>query len=367
MVWASPQPGQPQQSIIRLNRRKYLPREAVHKTVVLDASGDPDLWSTALGARVTLGETNHELLSPEGMPFPESMRVVQLRDSHVGKTTLEHFDSDGRATLIPKYRDLLKGELQSRKELGQARRVGIITFRELIPDCIAALQEVGYTYSDNPEQTEIVTGYYYNLRGANEFIGCDVLVLLGYPRPNPQGLYEETCALYQDDLRPISEEPARYSGRLLLRNGHSISIDKPLYGYNDPRLQSMLDHKSQAELYQALHRARPFAPATSVQEVLLVTDVPVPGVPVDTFFGRDGRLFDSLTALLGDGDTTVPQLVDRFIGDHGHNADGASRDSLERWVKRNAPWLSEATGTEFVPGKGRGNPGIFRTRAIPNI
>jgi hypothetical protein len=97
------------------------------------------------------------------------------------------------------------------------------------------------------------------------------------------------------------------------------------------------------------------------------TDVPVPGVPVDTFFGRDGRMFDCLTELLGGGDATVPQLVDRFIADHGHNADGANRDSLERWVKRNAPWLSEATGTEFLPGKGRGNPGVFRTRAIPNI
>ena len=367
MVWASPQPGQPQQSIIRLNRRKYLPREAIHKTVVLDANGDPDLWSTALGAPVTLGETNHELLSNGGMPFPQAMRVVQLRDSHVGKTTLEHFDGDGQATLIPKYRDLLKQEVQSRKELGKAKKVGIITFQELIPDSIAALQEAGYIYSEDPEQTEIVTGYYYNLRGANEFTGCDVLVLLGYPRPNPQGLYEETCALYQDDPVPISEEPTRYSGRLQLRNGYSISIDKLLYGYNDTRLQSMLNQKSRAELYQALHRARPFAPATSVQEVLLVTDVPVPGVPVDTFFGRDGRMFDSLTALLGDGDTTVPQLVDRFIADHGHNGDGATRDSLERWVKRNTPWLSEATGTKFVPGKGRGNPGRFRTRAISNI
>ena len=369
MVWASPRPGQPQQSIIRVNRRKYLPREAVHKTVVLDASGDPDLWSTALGAPVTPGETNHELLSPEGMPFPESMRVVQLRDSHVGKTTLEHFDGDGQATLIPKYRDLLKGELQARKELGQARRVGIITFRELIPDCIAALQEVGYTYSDNPEQTEIVTGYYYNLRGANEFIGCDVLVLLGYPRPNPQGLYEETCALYQDDPRPISKEPARYSGRLLLRNGHSISIDKPLYGYNDSRLQSMLDHKSQAELYQALHRARPFAPATSVQEVLLVTDVPVPGVPVDTFFGRDGRMFDCLLQLLSEPahEVTVPQLVEAFMTICGPDGDGATKESLQKWVRNDSTWLAEATGSEFAPGRGKGRPGIFRTRAIPNI
>jgi len=249
MVWASPQHGQPKQSIVRLNWRKYLPKGAIHKTVVLDASGDPELWSTALGAPVTLGETSHELLSPQGMPFPQAIRVVQLRDSHVGKSTLEHFDGDGKVTVSPKYREILKQELDARKEMGQARRVGIITFQELIPDCIAALQEVGYTYSDDPEQTEVVTGYYYNLRGANEFTDCDVLVLLGYPMPNPQGLYEEACALYQDDPVPISQEPAHYSDRLQLMSGESTAIDKPLFAYNDPRLNALLLQKSRAEAY----------------------------------------------------------------------------------------------------------------------
>jgi hypothetical protein len=364
VVWDSPKHGQPKQSIVRLNRRRYLPREAVHKTVVLDASGDPDLWSTALGAPVTLGETSRELISPERMPFPEGIRVVQLRDTHLSKSTLRHFDGDGKVTLSLKYRDLLKWELQARRELGQARQVGIITYQELIPDCINALQELGYTHSDDPEQSQIVTGYYYNLRGANEFIGCDVLVLLGFPGPNPQGLYEEACALFQDDPEPISVDQDRYSDRIRLRNGHSIPLAKMLFGYSDPRLQALLRQTSREELYQAFHRGRPFAPKTSVQEVLLFTDVPVPGVPVDTFFGRDGGMFDCLTDLLGDGDVTVPQLVDAFTAVCG--PDGATRESLLKWVRgKNSAWLAEATGTEFVPGRGKGHPGVFRTRTIP--
>jgi len=116
-------------------------------------------------------------------------------------------------------------------------------------------------------------------------------------------------------------------------------------------LQALLRQKSRAELYQALHRARPFAPTTSVREILLFTDVPVPGLPVDTFFSRDGRLFDYLWEHLigGDGEVTVPELVDGFLA-AGHESDGANRDSLMRWVKRNAHWIMEATGTQFVPG-----------------
>ncbi len=297
------------------------------------------------------GETSNSLLSPEGMPFPGSIRVVQMRDRHLGKTTLEHFDGDGSIGVQPKHRELLQRELQARKELGQAKKVGIITFQELLPDCVGALQEVGYTFSEDPAHSEIVTGYYYNLRGANEFAGCDLLALIGYPMPNPQGTYEEACALFQDDPEPISKEPAYYPDRLHLRNGHSVTIAHELFGYKDPRLQALLRQKSRAELYQALHRARPFAPTTSVREILLFTDVPVPGLPVDTFFSRDGRLFDYLWEHLigGDGEVTVPELVDGFLA-AGHESDGANRDSLMRWVKRNAHWIMEATGTQFVPG-----------------
>ena len=91
-------------------------------------------------------------------------------------------------------------------------------------------------------------------------------------------------------------------------------------------------------------------------------------MPVDTFFGRDGRMFDCLTDLLVNGDVTVPQLVDAFMAVCGPDGDGASKESLHKWVRgKNSAWLAEATGTEFVPGRGKGHPGVFRTRAISNI
>jgi len=359
MVWDSPEREQPKQSIIRLRWRKYLPNGALLKTVVLDASADLGLWSTVLGAPVVEGETGHELLSPEGMPFPEAIRIVQMRNRHVGKSTLEHFDGDSSVAVQHLYRELLKREVRARKDLGQANKVGIITFQELIPDCVAALHEIGYVFSEITAQSEIVTGYYYNLRGANDFNGCDLLVLMGYPRPNPQGLYEEACALFQDDPEPISTEPAHYTDQIRLRNGHTVTIGKDLFGYKDPRLQALLLQKSRAELYQALHRARPFAPTTSVREILQFTDVPVPGVPVDTFFGRDGRMYDCLWQRLieGAGEVTVPELVDGYLAT-GYEGAGAGREGLVKWVKRNADWLAAATGSKFVPGSNT-RPGIF--------
>jgi len=366
VVWDSPEHGQPKQSIVRVLWRRFLPKDALHKLVVLDASGDPTLWSTVLGAPVTAGETSNSLLSPDGMPFSEAMRIVQMRDTRLGKTTLEHFDGEGSVAIGTLYRDLLCQEIKARKDLGQAKKVGIISFRELIPDCLDALKGLGYEFSEDPTTTEVVTGYYYNLRGANDFIGCDLLVLLGYPMPNPQGLYEECCALFQGDPEPILTEPATYSDRIRLRKGNSVTVSKSLFGYKDARLNAMLMQKSRSELYQALHRSRPFAPATSVREVLMFTDVPVPGVPVDTFFGRDGRMFDCLDKLLSECDegVTLLQLVDSYRGVCGPQDDVANRDSQIKWIKRNADWLSEATNSVFVPGRAKGQPGMFRTRSL---
>ena len=366
VVWDSPKHGQPKQSIVRVHWRRFLPKDALYKSVVLDASGDPTLWSTVLGTPVTKGETSNSLLSPDGMPFPEAMRIVQMRATTLGKTTLEHFDDDGSIAIRADYRDLLCEEIKARKDLGQAKKVGIISFKELIPDCLDALKELGYEFSEDPTTTKVVTGYYYNLRGANDFINCDLLVLLGYPIPNPQGLYEECCAIFQDDPKPIFRERALHSDPIRLRNGNSVAVSKSLWGYEDHRLNAMLMQKSRSELYQALHRSRPFAPATSVREVLMFTDVPVPGVPVDTFFGRDGRMFDCLDKLLGECDerVTVSQLVDSYRGVCGPHDDVVKRDSQIKWIKRNAPWLSEATNSVFLSGEGKGQPGVFLTQSL---
>jgi len=359
LVWSSPEPGkQRKQSIIRIRSRKYVPRRAVSKCVVLDATADPVLLSQVLG-KPAQGEERLEIT------FPPNMRVVQLLGAHLSRVTAEHFQDDGAVTLHGRYRKLLQREMSARRGAGQAAKVGLITFQSLEGDCIKALQEEGYNPAD------LVTDYYWNLRGANDFMGCDVLVLVGYPYPNPQGLYEEACALFSDDTLSITQEREEFTEHTKLRNGNSAVVARPVRGYKDNRLQALLLQKSHAELYQALHRARPFAPDTTVKEVLVFTDVPIPGVPVDTFFGREGRVFDTLEQLLQSDETDdtvlLPDLINAVFGKYGTGAWGANpekaRTNLDKWMrKNNHGWLADATGTEYERGESRGKPGRFRRR-----
>jgi hypothetical protein len=369
LVWERPKESGQWGSRLHIRARKYLPRAAWGRTVVLDATADVDLWNHVLGTPV-YKFPNMSL----PLPFPPKMRIVQLHRGNLGKGTAEHFEEDGKVVLNPRYRDLLKAEMRDRREHGQAAKVGLITFQELVPDCMMALTEVGYNSDD------IVTGYYYNLRGANVFTKCDVLVLVGYPFPNPQGLYEEACALFNDHEQPISREVQDFTLDMRLKNGHTLTILKPLYGYKDWRLQALLLQKSQAELYQAVHRARPFAPNNSVKEVLVFTDVPAKDIPVDTFLGSAGRVFDTLVALLKERDmVALPALVEAVLNQHGHAPWGAdpqkAAEALSKWVRGqkdkpgNHEWMAQATGTVFEPqDRGRptskSNPYVFRRKPI---
>ncbi len=81
-------------------------------------------------------------------------------------------------------------------------------------------------------------GHYYNLRGDNDFQHCGILVVLRYPIPIPQGLYEEACALHFDDPEPISREPLPFDDRLVMGNGRSLTIEK-IFAYKDERLHRL--------------------------------------------------------------------------------------------------------------------------------
>lgn len=341
----------PYQSIIRMRWRKFIPRSALPKTVILDATGDAKLLSRLLGRPVTKPESLD-------MIFPPTMKVRQCWGVHVSKQTVEHHLGDGRSILKAKYRQLVKEELSERKESGAAKKVGVITFKSLVPDCVKALTELGYTYSENEAESEIVVGWYYNQRGANDFKSCDILLLIGYPSPNPQGLYEEACAIYEDD-EPISTESENYTARMELRNGQTLEITKPLFGYKDQRLHGLLLNKSLSELYQAFHRARPFGLSTSVKEVLLFTDVPVPGVLVDGFIGREGKVLETLRKLLSSAEVTADGVKvvekDHLVDEIEEQYPGLwpTIPALDRWIRRASPWLQAVTATEYADSQFR--------------
>ena len=141
----------PEQSVIRMTWRKEIPRDAPPKCVMLDATGDSALLSRILGRPVTqLGSLD--------MEFPPTPLVYQCWGVHVGRITAEHFLGDGRTIINVKYRKLLKEELGQRKTAGRARKVGIITFKSLVPDAINALKELGYHYSEDVNESEVVIG-----------------------------------------------------------------------------------------------------------------------------------------------------------------------------------------------------------------
>ena len=177
------------------------------------------------------------------------------------------------------------------------------------------------------------------------------MVIFGYPIPNPQGLYEEACVLFFNDAEAVDRQPAYFDRQMQLRNGHTLPITD-IRGYADSRLQALYEQKSVSELYQALHRARPYA-QSGVREILVFTDV-----PIDSFFGREGIVFDILSRLLAEtnGPVTLPVLLDELK----QNGMEIKRATMDRWVRRNSGWMATAIGAWFVEGSGGGNPGTFR-------
>lgn len=363
LVWDRPEPANPQdrppvQSLLRINWRKHLAQ--LHPDIiVLDASADPELLAQVFRPI--------EAVKVPEPPYPPTVRVHQLVGERVTKSTLGIGPGGGTRKLPPKWRKLLQGEMLARgthKADGTPRKIGIITFKNVVDDCKAALVQVGYSAD------HIVTGWYYNLRGDNDFTDCDILVVLGYPIPNPQGLYEEACALYQDDPRPIVRDQQFFDDDLHLRNGYKVKVEG-IRGYQDDRLHRLYLQKSRWELYQAFHRSRPLLRGDSggVTEVLVFTDVPIHGVPVDGFLDIEGKIFSCLERLLKEnGKAPVQEVADALLDSQSGLSWTGSRDSLVRRIKREVErgWLCEATGSTYVVGRSKTEPGTFWTAPTPN-
>ncbi len=349
VVWDKPGEGEHIQSVLRLVRRKFVSPLAP-PILILDATADIHLLKVAFDGI----DDEPPVPTPD---FPCKVRVWQHVGDRVTKGTLDI--SDAKAKLPPKYRRLLIRELQAlgtNTESDTPKKVGVVTFKQAVEDCQKAVIEAGFN------KDQIVTGWYYNQRGDNSFSDCDVLVLIGFPAPNSQALFEEASALFVDSDMPIHREPKRIQRDLMLRNGHNLTVPE-LFDHQDTRLSALYWQKSHWELYQAFHRSRAYVRDKPI-DVLVLTDVPIEGVKVDGFLGKEGAVFDALEWLLGQQEqVTIPQLVDRVFESGGLEGTEAERGNLRKWIVRpetkNYEWLAQATGTGYVPGTSKKLPGAF--------
>ena len=106
-----------------------------------------------------------------------------------------------------------------------------------------------------------------------------MLVILGCPIPNLSGFLEECQAFLYDEAEPLDFHRNNKALDLVMRDGRTYRVQ--VYGtWNSPASEYYWQ-KCQAELYQALHRIRPYRPQKYARHIFLFTNMPVDGVEVD--------------------------------------------------------------------------------------
>lgn len=110
-------------------------------------------------------------------------------------------------------------------------------------------------------------------RGTNRLEGCDCLIVVGAPQPRITAMLDAAAMLY--DSRDKAFDPT-WSVRDCAFEG--LPFAYPMGGFwNDSDLQVLLEQFRDAEILQAVHRARPLRRAV---DIWLLTNVPLHGLSV---------------------------------------------------------------------------------------
>ena len=149
---------------------------------------------------------------------------------------------------------------------------------------------------------EYVTGYYRNLRGTNEYIDCDQIVLIGVANPNPEELHikEQARRVNEDYLsNKTTKEFQPYGDGKLMRKTRF---------YEDERMNDILRQHRENEMIQAVNRIRPLL--FPEKNIWILSAIPL-SLPSPNCTELDG---DELSILLG------LKLETRGIADRAHPA-----------------------------------------------
>jgi len=126
------------------------------------------------------------------------------------------------------------------------------------------------------------TGHFYAERGTNRFGDVAALFVVGTPQPDLETLERQATMFYADRMTPFKAD-GRLPWTVLARPYDYVAPDGggrayPTSGFwADPQLQALLGQLREAELYQAVHRARPLTRDT---DIWLLSNVPVPELPI---------------------------------------------------------------------------------------
>jgi hypothetical protein len=216
------------------------PRHMPMHSIWLDATASAPIYQQLLGRPVQVVQPDVRLRG----------RVYQVWASLNTKTDLERIDA------APKQHHIDK-------------QVAAILARGYQRPAFATYKGQKLRYAKDADAV-----HFHGARGTNRLQGCDCLIVIGTPQPASDDLITSATMLYGDRDAPFQ---AVWSTRDRPYAGQPWAY--PASGFwDDPDLQHLLEQHREAELIQTLHRARPLREPV---DVWLLTNLPLPGVPVD--------------------------------------------------------------------------------------
>jgi hypothetical protein len=225
------------------------PTQLPAHVIWLDATGDAALYERLFNRPVRLVKPNVEMQG----------KVYQVYASRNNKHALENEEAK---------RDHIKAQI----DIITARyeRPAVITFKGLVPELAG----------------DMSASHFGGNRGTNQMQGCDALAVVGTPQPSITDILRMAAILFHERMTPFRTE---WSTRVLpfegTDKGHTVS------GFwDDTDLQLLLSQLREAELIQAINRARPLIQPV---DIWLLSNIAIPGMPVELVSLRDPELFNA--------------------------------------------------------------------------
>lgn len=321
--------------------------------LLLDATADRQLLD-----KVFPGLASPKLSVPE---WPSNVYVHQWADDSVSKGDLALSGSmdaeNGDEPVTDKAKleswlERVKGEL---KPLDKKLRVGVITHKAIHELLRHDVESLGFK--------EVKSMYFYNLRGSNAMKDCHVLVILGCPFPNLNEFQEECEAYLWDEYKPLNFSRTNAKSVLKMVDGAEFPVS--VHGYWNSLVSSYFKQKCQAELYQALHRIRPYDTSHKYDKhIYLFTNMPVQDTLVHRVMVDEGswkwKVAQVVKERLGGHEESTVNDLAQVVGEPGEKP-----RTVERRISDNGDAIAILAEAQFLhgtPGRG-GTANRFARRA----
>jgi hypothetical protein len=226
------------------------------RMIWLDATGDPALYEALFGRKVEVIE-----------PFVQRKgKMIQVVGRANNKRSLAGKDEEDNDVIdAERYGQVLEQVRHIIKQ-GGLKRAGIITYKTIAERLAADLPGVR-------------TMHFYAARGSNTFEDVDGLIVIGTPQPSPINIDYLARMVFFDSMETFN----RQWTPMLLPYAYTDAEGKgkayPINGYwHDTKMQTILWQQREAEVQQAVHRARIINRDVTVW---LLCNLPLPNLPPD--------------------------------------------------------------------------------------